>query len=370
MTFNCSKQQLLDALTMVTRAVPTRTTMPILECVLLQAEENALTLTANDMEISIQCSQIAAHVEKPGELALDAKLFTDIVRKMSGDAIYIEADDRGGAVVKGGRSRLKISGQPSAEFPQVIKDEMETATAHYKVPAATLKDMIRKTIFSVAADQTKMILTGELLNIENEMLQMVAIDMFRISFAAEKISGAVDSKAVVPGKALSELSRILPADDSVVHFFFTEKKVVFEAETFTLVSTLLTGDFIRYDQIFNEDFTTMVVADRQQLLGAFERAVLMAMENRMLPIKMDIKDDDLTVSSESDRGTVEDGIPCETEGQDLTIYFNPRYFIEALRVIEDEKVVLKLNTVLSPCSIRGAESEAFKYLIVPLRPPQ
>jgi DNA polymerase-3 subunit beta len=238
------------------------------------------------------------------------------------------------------------------------------------VPALALKDMIRKTIFSVAMDQTKMILTGELLNIENEMLQMVAIDMFRISFAAEKVSGAVDAKAVVPGKALSELSRILPTDDSVVHFFFTDKKVVFEAETFTLVSSLLTGDFIRYDQIFNEDFATMVVIDRQQLLGAFERAVLMAVENRMLPIKMEIKDDDLTVSSESDRGTVEDGIPCETEGQDLTIYFNPRYFIEALRVIEDEKVVLKLNTVLSPCSIRGADNEAFKYLIVPLRPPQ
>jgi len=138
-----------------------------------------------------------------------------------------------------------------------------------------------------------------------------------------------------------------------------------------MVSRLLEGEFVRYDQIFNEDFNTSVVVNRIQLLSAFERAVLVAVDNRMPPTQIDINDDDLLIKAHNERGQVNDGIPCETDGKDLSIHFNPRYFIEALRAIEDEKVVIKFNTQLSPCTIRGADSDIdCKYLIVPLRPPQ
>jgi DNA polymerase-3 subunit beta len=200
---------------------------------------------------------------------------------------------------------------------------------------------------------------------------MVTIDMFRISYISAEMSGEIpDVSAVVPGRTLNELSRILTDDDEEITFFFTESKIVFEANEFRLVSNLLAGEFIRYDQIYNEDFSTMAVVERVALLNAFERAVLIASENRMLPVKLDIGDDDIKIFAETERGTVDDGIPCETEGKDLTIYFNPKYFIDALRVLEDERVVIKFNTTLSPCTIRALEDEKkFRYLIVPLRPP-
>ncbi|MCL2388702.1 MAG: DNA polymerase III subunit beta [Defluviitaleaceae bacterium] len=373
MVITCDKQQLQDALALVGRAVSTRTNTPILECVLLTATpDEGFTLIGNDKEMCIETAMIPAEIDEAGSIALDAKLFTEIVRRTTGESIVIETDGKYNAVCKSGRSRFQISGQPADEFPTVPENELNAATARYGISAGGLRDMIRQTIFSVSLDQSKPILTGEKFQIKNNILEIVAIDMFRISYCSRELGeDAPESEAVIPSKALNELSRILPdSDDDVVNFFFTENRAVFETEGFRLISSLLQGDFIRYDQIYNEDFSTMVVANRIQLLNAFERAVLVAVENRMLPIKMDIQDDDLTITAQSDRGHVEDGVPCETEGKDLTIYFNPKYFIDVLRAINDERVAIRFNTVLSPCTIRGADDErGFRYLIVPLRPP-
>lgn len=372
MNFSCDKQQLQDALALAGRAVSSRASNPILECVLLTAEPGVgVTIIGNDKEVCIETAAFPAEVETGGSIALDAKLFTEIVRRVSGESVVIEADDSFNAICKSGRSRLKIAGQPAEEFPVISENELGEVTSRYTVKASLLKNMIKQTIFSVAIDQTKPILTGEKIEIKNSILEMVAVDMFRISYCSEALEeGAEDSSAVVPGKALNELSRILPDDDTDVSFFFTQNKAVFETGGFRLVSSLLSGEFIRYDQIYNDDFSTMVVVERVALLGAFERAILVASENRMLPVKVDIADDDITISAQSDRGQVDDGIPCETEGKDLTIYFNPKYFIDVLRAMEEERVVIKFNTVLSPCTIRAGEDErGFRYLIVPLRPP-
>ncbi|MCL2225444.1 MAG: DNA polymerase III subunit beta [Defluviitaleaceae bacterium] len=372
MVFTCDKVSLQDALALAGRAVSTRATNPILECVLVTAEPGVgVSIIGNDKEIFIETASFPAEVEVGGSIALDAKLFTEIVRRISGDSVVIETDDSFNAICKSGRSRLKIAGQPPEEFPVIPENELSEVSSKYKIRATQLKNMIKQTIFSVAMDQTKPILTGEKLEIKNNVLEMVAIDMFRISYSsADMGEDAADSNAVVPAKALGELSRILPDTDDEVNFFFTQNKAVFETGGFRLVSSLLAGEFIRYDQIYNEDFSTMLVADRVSLLNAFERAVLVASEGRMLPVQLNIADDDITISAQSERGQVDDGVPCETEGKDLTIYFNPKYFIDVLRALEEERVVIKFNTVMSPCTIRGSENEnGLRYLIVPLRPP-
>jgi DNA polymerase-3 subunit beta len=372
MIFMCDKSHLQDALALAGRAVSTRATNPILECVLITAEPGeGVRIIGNDKEICIETATFPAQVEVGGSIALDAKLFTEVIRKISGDSVAIEIDDSFNAVCKSGRSRLKIAGQNAEEFPVIPENELSEVSSRYKIKSGLLKDMIKQTIFSVALDQTKPILTGEKFEIKNNIFELVAIDMFRISYASAEVGeDAEDSGAVVPGKALNELARILPDGDDEVTFFFTQNKAVFEADGFRMVSSLLAGEFIRYDQIYNEDFSTMVVAERMLLLNAFERAVLVASENRMLPVQLNIADDDITISAQSDRGQVEDGVPCETEGKDLTIYFNPKYFIDVLRAVDEERVVIKFNTVMSPCTIRGAEGEkGLRYLIVPLRPP-
>ncbi|MCL2049641.1 MAG: DNA polymerase III subunit beta [Defluviitaleaceae bacterium] len=371
MVINCDKQQLQDALALVCRAVPTRTTNPILECVLLNAdEESGIVLIGNDKEIYIESAAIPAQVEQGGSIALDARLFSDIVKKLTGDSVAIEVDERLNALCKSGRSRLKIAGQMGEEFPVVSENEIGSVTSRYKINAGVLKDMIKKTIFSVSLDQSKPILTGEKLVIKNNILEMVTIDMFRISYISADLGEAVDTEAVIPGRTLGELSRILSDDEEEINFYFTENKAVFESNNFRLVSNLLSGEFVRYDQIYNEDFSTMAVVERLPLLNAMERAILIASDSRMLPIKMDIKEDDITIWAETERGTVDDGIPCETDGKELVIYFNPKYFIEMLRALDDERIVLKLNTPLSPCTIHGMEQDnKYRYLIVPLRPP-
>jgi len=371
MNFSCDRQELLDALTLVSRAVPSRSVTPILECVLLTAEEGiGLTLCANDKDLYIDTKPIQAQVELPGAVALDAKLFIEIVRKLGGAQVTIEVDERNNALCKSGRARLKISGLSADEFPVLDEKEMAVPEIAYKIKEPVLKEMIRQTIFSVGTDINKMVLTGELFDVKNDMLQIVALDMYRISYRAESIGENIEpAKAVIPGKALNELSRILSSnEDDDVTFFFNDRRAIFSTKNFRLASSLLMGDFIRYDQIFNEDFATMVVIERELLLSSFERAALIAVENRTMDVKIDITDDFFTITSRTERGNVEDGVPCETEGSDLTIHFNPRYFIEPLRAITDEMIVLKFNTWLSPCTIKSTgEDSAYKYLIVPLK---
>jgi len=343
--------------------------------VLLTAEEGVgLTLSANDMEMSIITTPIAADIEVPGSLALNARLFTEIIRKMPGDYVQIEADERLITKCKCGQAKLEIAGLPAEEFPSIPEEELEAAQDRYNLKASTMRDMIKQTIFSVSLDPSKAVLTGELLEIIENSLRVVSVDMFRISYRSAPLHGEVsNSSAVVPAKALNELSRAISGDtEDELTFYFTNKRVMFETANFTMSARLLEGEFIRYNQIFNQDFTTAVVIDRAILLGSLERSVLVAMENRQISITLDIRDDVLVITSQSEKGQTYDEIPCETDGTDIQIYFNPRYLIEALRAIEEEKIVLKLNTPKSPCTIQSLTGETitdYKYLIVPLRGP-
>jgi len=280
MRVHCDKNALIEGLALVGRAVPLRSTMPILECILLRAGENGLFLEANDLEMSIRTAAIPADVDKPGAIALDAKLFTEIIRKMPDDAIRLHINDNGLTECISGRARFKIMGLNGDEFPEMPEIINANGREPLAFPAADLKDMIRQTIFSVAMEDTKPILTGELMQCRDNKLVVVSVDGFRISYRCLALNGDFqDARAVVPGKALNELSRILPASGDI-SFFFTEKHAVFTCDAFIFISRLLEGEFIRYEQIFSEDFTTLVTIDRLALYNALERACLLQRDNK------------------------------------------------------------------------------------------
>jgi len=370
MKITCDKQLLQDALSLAVRAVSSRTTNPILECVLISTVgKKGIIIKASNLDITINTAKIKAEVQEEGELAVDAKLFTEIVRKMAGEFVSIALGNFGVVEVKSGRSRLNIRSLPAEEFPVLSAADTTPKSEGFTLKTQILRDMIKQTIFSVSTDQNRIVLTGELLEVKDNVLRMVAVDMYRISYKSIPIKDTADSKAIVPAKALNELSRMLPiGDKESVLIELTDRRIIFKAKTFTLISNLIEGEFIRYDQIFSEDFTTTVEVNRNDLLDAFERAILVASESRMLPIRMDMSDDHLNISSQSDRGETEEGIPCRIDGNAIAISFNPRYFIEALRAVDDETLLLRFNTPLSPCTIKSAdENAAFKYLIVPLR---
>jgi len=326
------------------------------------------------MEMSINTAPIPADIEISGSVALNAKLFTEIIRKMPGDYVEIETNDKLVTICRCGQAKLEISGLPADEFPTIPEEELEDAESRYKLKSTVLRDMIKQTIFSVSIDPSKAVLTGELLEIIDNNLRVVAVDMFRISYRSfTLLEDSANATAVVPAKALNELSRAISGDnEDDIEFYFTNKRVLFDTKSFTMSARLLEGEFIRYDRVFNQDFTTMVVINRMMLLGSLERSVLVATENRAISVTLDILDDALRVTSQSEKGQTFDEIPCETDGTDMQIYFNPRYLIEALRVIDEENIVIKFNTSRSPCTIQSLAEDTlteYKYLIVPLRGP-
>ena len=371
MKIRCAKERLVEGLNLVGRTVSTRTPLPILECILLTADENGVRLMANDLEMSIETAAMEAEVDNAGGVALEAKLFSEIVRKMPGDDIYIEVNENNETICKSGKARFTIMGMPGEEFP--VMPAMERGSG-YTVPAKELREMIRQTIFSVATvDDGKPVLTGELIQHRENALNIVAVDGFRISYRRLDLPEVPPPptdpiSAVVPAKALNELSRILPAEsEDALSFYFTDKRIVFDLPNFTFVSRLLEGEFIRYDQIFNEDFTTNVTVQRQTLLRGLERAILVARENKKSPVKLEIMEQSVVITSNTEMGTAYDEIQADVDGSTLEIAFNPKYLIEALRAIDEENIVARFTTGLSPCIIRGVENDRAKYLILPLR---
>lgn len=368
MKIRCSKERLVEGLNLVGRTVSTRTPLPILECILITADNDGVRLMANDLEMSIETAPFEADVEEAGSVALEAKLFIEIVRKMPGNEIQIEANENNETLCKSGRARFTIMGMPGDEFPVMEKVERSVG---YNIPAKDLREMIRQTIFSVATEDAKPVLTGELIQHRENALNIVAVDGFRISYRKMDLPGEYAENpvsVVVPAKALHELSRILPQEtEGEVAFYFTDKRIVFELDRFIFVSRLLEGEFIRYDQIFNEDFTTNVTVGRQEFLNGLERATLIARDNKKTPIKIEITENSIVITSNTEMGNAYDEVQAQVDGATLEIAFNPRYLIEALRAIEEENIIARFTTGLSPCIIRGEDSDAAKYLILPLR---
>ncbi|MCL1998267.1 MAG: DNA polymerase III subunit beta [Turicibacter sp.] len=371
MKIRCAKERLIENLGLVGKVVSARTPMPILECVLLTADENGIRLTANDSDMAIETAYMDADVQEHGNIAIEARLFTDMVRKMPDSELSIETGENREAVCKSGRAKFTLPFFSGEEFPAM--EQIEDANS-YNIPTKEFRDMIRQTIFSVATDDTRPILMGELIEQKDNALHMVAVDGFRISY--KRLDLNEDQRdpfsAVIPGKALHELSRILPTNDeeNTLTFSLTDKKILFRLPSFTFVSRLLEGEFVRYDQIFNEDRIIDVTTGRQMLLSSLERATLVARENKKSPVKLEITESSMIITSNTELGTVFDEIQATVSGDGelpLEIAFNPKYLMEALKALEEENILMHFTSNLSPCIIRGESSELAKYLVLPLR---
>ena len=339
MKLTCSKDLLLQYINIVNKAVSNRTTLPILECILLTADEKGFVMTGNDLEIGIKTAPIEAEIEERGEVAIEARIFNEIVRRLNGESVTIETDDKFAVTILSGTSEFKIMGQS------------------------------RQTIFSIAQDGSKPVLTGELFELKNNSVNVVSVDGYRISFRKNSLMmGSGETEVIVPGKTLSELNKILSQEeDDTLSMYLTEKHILFDLGNAVMVSRLIEGDFIRYAQSFSEDYKTKMIVDKSELIQALERASLVSRDNRKTPVRLMLRNGGMDITARSDMGTAHESIAAEVEGDDLSIAFNPRYLIEALRSIEDETVKMIFMASLSPCTILPVDGDAFKYLILPLR---
>jgi DNA polymerase-3 subunit beta len=359
----CSKSNLLNGVNTVSKAVPSKTTMTILECILIDASKGQITLTANDMELGIE-TVIEGDIIEKGIIAVDAKILLEMVRKLPDNDITIETDASYKTTVTCEKAKYNIVVKSGEDFSNLPMIEREDSIC---VSQFTLKEVIRQTIFSIADNNTNKILTGELFEINDNILKVVSSDGLRISLRKINLKNSYPSKKViVPGKTLNEISKILPGDtDKDVNIFFTDKHILFEFDNTTVVSRLIEGDYLKIDNILSADYETKVRINKREFQSCIDRSTLLVKEGDKKPIILNILDDVMEIKMNSVVGSLDEEIDINKNGKDLMIGFDPKFLIDALKVIDDEEVDIKLLNSKAPCFIKD-EEETYTYLILPV----
>ena len=359
----CSKASLLKGVSIVSKAVPSRTTMPILNCILIDASANEIKLTANDMELGIE-TVIEGEIVERGIIALDAKFFSEIVRKLPDNDVVIESDDTFQTTITCEKAKFNIVGKSGEDFsylPYIEKNES------ISISQFTLKDVVRQTIFSIADNDTNKLMTGELFEINENRLRVVSLDGHRISIRNIELKENYSPlKVVVPGKTLQEISKILTGEaEDMVDIFFADNHILFEFDETKGVSRLIEGEYFHIDQMLSSDYDTKVKINKREFLNCIDRATLLIREGDKKPIILNIQDGSLQLKINSFVGSMNEEIEIEKEGKDLLIGFNPKFFIDALRVIDDEEVTLYMVNPKAPCFIKD-DAGTYVYLILPV----
>ncbi len=359
----CSKSNLVKGVNTVSKAVPSKTTMPILECILIDATEGQIKLTANDTELGIETC-LEGLILESGMIALDARIFSDIVRKLPDNDVTVETDENNNATIICEKAKFNISGHAGEEFTYLPEVEKEDSI---ELSQYTLREMIRQTIFSIADNESNKMMTGELFEIKDNTLRIVSLDGHRISIRKVELKEpARDKKLVVPGKTLNEISKILSGEiESTVTISYTNNHIVFEFDETVVVSRLIEGEYFKIDQMLSNDYDTKVIVNKRELSDCIDRATLLVKEGDKKPIIINITDDSMELKITSQLGSMNEEIYITKEGKDLLIGFNPKFLLDALRVIDDEEVTLYLMNAKSPCFIRD-EEETYNYLILPV----
>ena len=358
----CSRSNLLNGVQIVSKAVPGKTTMSILQCILINASDK-IKLTANDMELGIE-TIVEGDIIEPGIVALEAKTFLEIVRKYPDGDIKIETNDSYETVITSGDAYIKIVGKSGEDFSYLPNIEKLDSII---LSQFTLRELVRQTIFSIADNDTNKLMTGELFEVNEDKLRVASLDGHRISIRKVYLKNSYPKKkVVVPGKTLNEISKILNGDtDKDVVIFFTNKHIVFEFDNTTVVSRLIEGDYFNIDQMLSSDYETKVTINKRKLLDSIDRATLLVKEGDKKPIIINITDENMELKINSTIGSMRELIDISKNGKDLMIGFNPKFLIDALRVIDDEQVDLYMVNPKAPCLIKD-EEENYIYLILPV----
>lgn len=358
------KNTLMNAINIVMKAVPSKSTMTILEFILIEANDGRITLTGNDMRLAIK-TVIEGEIIEEGRIAVNAKLFSDIGRSLpdSGDILFEEEDEN--IFIRCGSSNFNISGAKGNDFPvlpEIVRD------SYVRLTQFTLKEIISQTIFSISMDETvNPQMSGELFEVRDNLLRVVALDGHRIALRRVELKDEYESlKVIVPGKTMMEISRIIPGDaEKDVYIYFDRNYILFEYEDTIVLSRLIEGDYYRVDQMISGDYETSVVVNRKAFLDAIERSTLLAKDSDKKPIVLNISGDNMELSMKSMIGSMKEDIPVHCQGKDIVIGFNPRFLIDVLRALSEEDITLYLVNPRAPIFIRNDDG-SYLYLILPV----
>ena len=363
MKFTVNKSDITEAVSNIQRAVSTKTSIPALEGILLSATETGLELCAYDLELGIT-TVIPAFVMEPGKAVLSAKLFSDIVRRTPAETVTVSVDEKNMATLESGYSRFSIIGIPAEEFPELPKLSDSTQIS---LPGALLKSMIRQTLFAIAESDAKPIHQGSLFSLENGILDVVSVDGYRLAVRREPVDFSEDLSFVVPGKTLSELLKLIKDSEEPVEISAGRRHILFKIDNYTVISSLLEGEFLNYKAAIPPESQTEVVLKTREAIDSVERVSLLITDRLKSPIRCLFDNNEVKLNCTTSMGRASDQLDVEMTGQSVEIGFNNRYLLEAQRNTECDEVKVQLGGPLSPMKVVPKEGDSFLFLVLPVR---
>ncbi|OEH86475.1 DNA polymerase III subunit beta [Desulfuribacillus stibiiarsenatis] len=376
MKFSIVRESLIQAVQDVVKAVASKSTIPILENLKLQVTNDYIRITGTNLEIGVEYTipkeknQVQNFtVEQEGSICLKAKYFNEIIRKLSHDLLEIEVSNQFLITIKSGQSEFSLHGLDSEEFPKlptIIEDRV------FSVPSDLLKSMIRQTVFAVANEETRPVLTGVKWSLESGVLTFIATDSHRLAMREAVVEADSEysfQNIIVPGKSLLELSKILEDSDTLVEIVIANNQLLMKMDNILFYSRLIDGQYPDVTRIIQQQAKTTLDINKREMLDSLERVSLVARENKNNEVKFNIKQDLIMISSNSpDIGKVNESIqPNHVEGEELLIAFNTKYVLDSLRIIDEENILVQFTGSMSPFIIKPKDFDKYLYLVLPIR---
>ncbi|MFT9849407.1 DNA polymerase III subunit beta [Aneurinibacillus sp. REN35] len=380
MEFTIQRDQLTNAINTVSKAVSSRTTIPILTGIKIVAHEDGITLTASDSDVSIEQyipMESGEHqwIENitPGSIVLPSRFFGEIVRKLPGDQVTLSVNDRFVTTISSGRSEFNLNGMNAEDYPRLPQIEENKVLS---LPADLLKTMIRQTVIAVATTETRPILTGVMWRLADDALTFVATDSHRLTTrtaSVESAAGLQFDNIVIPGKSLTELNKILPDDDQLLDLVITDNQILVKVNHILFYSRILEGTYPDTSRIIPQNTKTEMILSTKEFLGAIERASLLARDGKNNVVRLFTRPDGVVeISSNTPEvGKVtEEVTPSSLDGEDVKISFNAKYMIDALRAVDSAEIRIEFTGAMSPFVIHPTEHDWMLHLILPVRTNQ
>lgn len=365
MHFQIQKTDLMAAISIVSKGLSSRTAHPLLEGVHILCENNNLTLTCSDGFIQIETKAVVDAIQG-GEIVLPGRLFFEIIRKFPDDLVILEQPDesQNAVVISCGHVKMNLQGFAPEEYPKM---QPLNSNHSLKIPQNILKEMIKQTVFACATDEARPVLTGVLFEANAGKLKLVALDGYRLAMRSENANFDGDFSAILPASSLNEVMKILSDDEELISLAFSHSNVQIDMADTRVHAVLLNGEYMKYEQIFPKEQNTTLQIRRRELLNGIERASLMARESKNNLVRFNIEHDYVTISANSEVGSAEEEIPAQCRGEGLEIAFNARYMQDVLSRLEDEEVLLRFQSNITPCVVEPLQGNAYYYLVLPVR---
>ena len=364
----CYKDKLIKALNSVVKGVASKTTMPILEGILIQTNDNEIKLTTYDLEIGIEYIMECEVIEQ-GSTVVNAIMFSEIIRKLPDTQINISINSNNLLEIECEGSLYKLATMNPEEFPELPKIEVENSI---EIDQNVLKNMIRRTIFATSTEENRPIFTGCLFEIQNNQLSLVAVDGFRLALRKIFLTKQTnDFSAVIPGKTLNEINKILTDSFEPIKIGISKNQALFEMDNCKIVSRILDGEFLNYKNVIPTTWETRIRVNKNSIQNSFERVSLISSSSiekeKKYPVKVQVDIGKVTILCTNQTGDAKEELYVSTEGKNLEAGFNPKYFLDSLKAIDDEEVYIEFGSSISPCLIKSIENNDYVYMILPIR---